>query len=108
MPTRRVLRKLLMRELIHAVQQDFRHRAIQQKKDDKLKEADKKATTTPKQVFAEIESRNPELAKLITPQSIDFFSPQSPPVIKGGPRQDNKRRDSTAKLCFRWNLVELV
>lgn len=44
-------RKLLARALTHVVQQGFRQQAIQQKKNDKPKEADKKATTIPKQVL---------------------------------------------------------
>jgi hypothetical protein len=35
-------------------------------------------------IFNEIKKRDPDLAALLTPQSIDFKNPKNPPPIKGG------------------------
>lgn len=79
-------RKLLAHELAHVLQQDFRTQAIQ-RKNGKPK---KNPTTNPTLVFNEIKKRNPDLAELITPQSIDFNRPKEPPAIKGGPVQNKE------------------
>jgi hypothetical protein len=78
-------RKLIAHELTHVVQQGFTTQAIQ-RKDDKKKKPD----TNPTLVFDEIKKRNPDLAELITPQSIDFASPKEPPALKGGSLKDGE------------------
>jgi hypothetical protein len=84
-------RKLIAHELTHVVQQGFTTQSVLQK-DDKKKddEKKKKAHTNPGLVFNEIKRRNPDLAGLITPQSIDFTSPKEPPAVKGGPMKDGE------------------
>lgn len=79
-------RKLIAHELAHVVQQGFTTQVIQ-RKDDKKKKA---ATTNFKLIFNEIKTRNPDLAELITPQSIDPKLQKDPPAIKGGPLKDGQ------------------
>lgn len=77
-------RKLIAHELTHVLQQGFAPRAIQRQPKKKDPPA-KKPTTNSKLVHDEIKKRNPDLAELITPASIDFRNPKEPPAIKGGP-----------------------
>jgi hypothetical protein len=81
-------RKLLAHELTHVVQQGFTTRAVQ-RKDDKGKKAatGNRATSDTGAIFNEIKKRDPDLAKLITPSSIDPKQPAEPPAISGGPRK---------------------
>ncbi|MBO0860425.1 MAG: DUF4157 domain-containing protein [Chloracidobacterium sp.] len=80
-------RKLIAHELTHVIQQGFTSQAIQRQPANKPK---KKATTNPKSIYEQIKKRNPDLAELITPQSIDFSNPKAPPDIKGGPMKDGE------------------
>ncbi len=78
-------RKLIAHELTHVLQQGFARRAIQRQPKKQKDPPAKKPTTNSKLVYDEIKKRNPDLAELITPASIDFRSPKEPPAIKGGP-----------------------
>jgi hypothetical protein len=74
-------RRLIAHELSHVIQQEFTRQAIQRQAAPKKKPL----TINFAEVFKVIEKRDPDLAKLITPQSIDLNSPKNPPPIKGGP-----------------------
>jgi Domain of unknown function (DUF4157) len=78
-------RKLIAHELTHVLQQGFARRAIQRQPKKQKDPPAKNPTTNPKLVHDEIKKRNPDLAELITPASIDFRNPKEPPAIKGGP-----------------------
>ena len=65
---------------------DFGRRTVQRQPQPKPP----KATTNAKLVFDEIKKRNPDIAELITPQSIDFQNARNPPAIKGGPMKDGE------------------
>ena len=58
---------------------DFGRRTVQRQPQPKP------PTTNAKLVFDEIKKRNPDIAELITPQSINFSNARNPPAIKGGP-----------------------
>lgn len=79
-------RRLIAHELTHVVQQGFRTQAIQRKGDKKTKAA----TTNYTVIFNEIKKRNPDLAELISPQSIDPNRLKEPPAIRGGPAQNKE------------------
>lgn len=80
-----------------------------EKKKKPTAEKKKPATTSPKLVFNEIKKRDPNLAELITPQSIDFNSPKEPPAIKGGPLKDDEEHiwkvSVTASQGFRGSQI---
>jgi uncharacterized protein DUF4157 len=78
-------RKLLAHELTHVVQQGCAMHAIQRQP-----KKTKDPTTNAKLVYDEIKKRNPDLAELITPASIDFRNPKEPPAIKAGPMKNGE------------------
>jgi len=77
--------KLLAHELTHVVQQGCAMHAIQRQP-----KKTKDPTTNAKLVYDEIKKRNPDLAELITPASIDFRNPKEPPAIKAGPMKNGE------------------
>ena len=94
--------KLIAHELAHVVQQGFTPQALQRQP----KKPQNKATTNSKKVYEQIKKRNPELAELITPASIDFKSPKGPSRYQS--RADAKRRNpymegkslGVARVCW--------